>query len=215
MAEELVFYTNPMSRGRIARWMLEETGVPYRTEIVPFGDTMKSPEYLAVNPMGKVPAIKHGKTIVTECAAICAYLAETFPEKELAPKPEERGNYYRWMFFAAGPLEAAATNNALGFVTPAEKSRMAGYGSFADVMDTLEKAVSTSPYIAGDRFTAADVYVGSHIAWGLGFGTIEKRQPFADYAARVTNREGYRRATMLDDDAMKAMQQGSRQASGR
>ncbi len=211
MAEELVFYTNPMSRGRIARWMLEEIGVPYRTEIMTFGETIKAPDYLAVNPMGKVPAIKHGDTIVTECAAICAYLAETFPERELAPRPDERGSYYRWMFFVAGPLEAAATNRALGFVTPAEKSRMAGYGSFADVMDTLERAVSASPYIAGDRFTAADVYVGSHIGWGLGFGTIEKRQPFVDYLARVTSREGYRRATALDDEAMKAMQP---QASG-
>ncbi|WP_087003773.1 glutathione S-transferase family protein [Rhizobium sullae] len=206
MAEELVFYTNPMSRGRIARWMLEETGVPYRTEIMTFGGTMKAPDYLAVNPMGKVPAIRHGETIVTECAAICAYLADTFPEKELAPKPHERGSYYRWIFFAAGPLEAAATNRALGFVTPAEKSRMAGYGSFGDVMDTLEKAVSASPYIAGDRFTAADVYVGSHIGWGMGFGTFEKRQAFADYVARVTNREGYRRATALDDELMKQMQ---------
>ncbi|WP_455873231.1 glutathione S-transferase family protein [Rhizobium yanglingense] len=206
MAEELVFYTNPMSRGRIARWMLEETGVPYRTEIMTFGGTMKAPEYLTVNPMGKVPAIRHGETVVTECAAICAYLADTFPEKELAPRPNERGSYYRWMFFAAGPLEAAATNRALGFVTPAEKSRMAGYGSFSDVMDTLEKAVSASPYIAGDRFTAADVYVGSHIGWGMGFGTFENRQAFADYLGRVTNREGYRRATALDDEVMKQMQ---------
>ncbi|NLS05141.1 glutathione S-transferase family protein [Rhizobium sp. P32RR-XVIII] len=206
MSEELVLYTNPMSRGRIARWMLEETGVPYRTEIMTFGNTMKGADYLAVNPMGKVPAIRHRDTIVTECAAICAYLADTFPEKELAPRPEERGPYYRWMFFAAGPLESAVTNRALGFVTPAEKARMAGYGSFGDVMDTLEKAVTEKPFIAGDRFTAADVYVGSHIGWGLGIGAIEKRPAFVDYAARVANREGYRRATMLDDEAMKAMQ---------
>jgi glutathione S-transferase len=105
MTEELVFYTNPMSRGRIARWMLEEIGQPYRTEVLTFGETMKAPEYLSINPMGKVPAIRHGDTIVTECAAICAYLAETFPEKALAPRPEERSRYYRWMFFAAGPLE--------------------------------------------------------------------------------------------------------------
>ncbi|QFY60255.1 glutathione S-transferase family protein [Rhizobium grahamii] len=204
MAEELTLYTNPMSRGRIARWMLEETGVPYTTEIVGFDGAMKSPEYLAVNPMGKVPAIRHGKTIVTECAAICAYLADTFPEVELAPKPEERGNYYRWMFFAAGPLEAAATNKALGFETPADKSRMAGYGSFSDVMNTLEKAVGASPYIAGNRFTAADVYVGSHIGWGMGFGTIEKRQAFVDYFGRLMERPSYKRASEIDDVSMKA-----------
>lgn len=206
MTEELVFYTNPMSRGRIARWMLEETGVPYKTEIMTFGGTMKSPEYLAVNPMGKVPAVRHGKTVVTECAAICAYLADAFPKANLAPKPDERGSYYRWMFFTAGPLEAATTNKALGFETPPDKARMAGYGSFADVMNTLETAVSTTPYVAGDRFTAADVYVGSHIGWGLGFGTIEKRQAFVDYLGRVTDRPAHRRAVAIDDEAMKIAQ---------
>jgi glutathione S-transferase len=209
MADELIFYTNPMSRGRIARWMLEETGAPYTTEILGFESSMKAPDYLAVNPMGKVPAIRHGKTVVTECAAICAYLAETFPEAGLAPTAEERGSYYRWMFFAAGPLEAATTNRALGFHTPADKSRMAGYGSYADVMDTLEKAVSALPYIAGNRFTAADVYVGSHVGWGLSFGTFEKRQAFADYVGRVTDRAAYKRANMIDDEATKALQKSA------
>jgi len=209
MTEELVFYTNPMSRGRIARWILEETGAPYRTEIMTYGGTMKGADYLSVNPMGKVPAIRHNGTIVTECAAICAYLADSFPEKELAPRPEERGSYYRWMFFAAGPLESAVTNRTLGFVTPADKARMAGYGSFDDVMDTLEKAVTEKPYIAGDRFTAADVYVGSHIGWGLNFGTMEQRPAFADYFGRVTGREAFKRATALDDETMKDMQQAA------
>ncbi|PDT37670.1 glutathione S-transferase [Rhizobium sp. M10] len=206
MAEELVFYTNPMSRGRIARWMLEEIGQPYRTELLTFGETMKAPEYLSLNPMGKVPAIRHGNTVVTECAAICAYLAETFPEKGLAPKPEERAAYYRWMFFAAGPLESAVTMKALGFEIPAERLRMAGCGSFGDVMNTLEMAVSGSTYVTGERFTAADVYVGAHIGWGLGFGSIEKRQAFVDYFGRISEREAYKRANTLDDEAGKAMQ---------
>ncbi|WP_028744614.1 glutathione S-transferase family protein [Rhizobium mesoamericanum] len=206
MRDELVFYTNPMSRGRIARWMLEETGVPYKTEIMTFGGTIKSPEYLSLNPMGKVPAIMHGKTVVTECAAICAYLADTFQEAGLAPKPDERGSYYRWMFFTAGPLEAAATNKALGFETPPDKARMAGYGCFSDVMNTLESAVSTTPYIAGDRFTAADVYVGSHIGWGLSNGTLEKRQAFLSYLGRITDRPAYKRAAAIDDEAMKVAQ---------
>lgn len=207
MNEEITFYTNPMSRGRIARWMLEEIGVPYRTEYLDFGTTMKEPRYLAVNRMGKVPAIRHGDTVITECAAICAYLAETFPEKDLAPKPNERGSYYRWMFFAAGPLEASVTLRALGFEIPPDRQRMAGCGSFGDVMGTLEQAVSASPYIAGDRFTAADVYVGSHIGWGLGFGTIEKRQAFVDYFGRLSDRQAYRRANELDDEAMNAMRE--------
>lgn len=209
MTEELVFYTNPMSRGRIARWMLEETGVPYRTEILTFGGTMKGEDYLSVNPMGKVPAIRHSGTVVTECAAICAYLADTFPENELAPRPEERGSYYRWMFFAAGPLESVVTIRMLGVVTPADKARSVGYGSFGDVMDTLEKAVTGTPYIAGDRFTAADVYVGSHVSWGLNFGSIEKRPAFADYLGRVTSREAYKRAAAIDDEALKAMPQAA------
>jgi glutathione S-transferase len=209
MTEELVFYTNPMSRGRIARWMLEETGVPYRTEILTFGGTMKGEDYLSVNPMGKVPAIRHNGTVVTECAAICAYLADTFPENELAPRPQERGSYYRWMFFAAGPLESVVTIRMLGVVTPADKARSVGYGSFSDVMDTLEKAVTRTPYIAGDRFTAADVYVGSHVSWGLNFGSIEKRPAFADYLGRVTSREAYKRAAAIDDEALKGMPQAA------
>ncbi|MFS8049684.1 glutathione S-transferase family protein [Rhizobium sp. BR 314] len=202
MAEELVFYTNPMSRGRIARWMLEEIGQPYRTEYLDYGTTMKSPEYLSVNPMGKVPAIKHGDTVVTEGAAICAYLAETFPDVGLAPTAAERGRYFRWMFFTAGPLEAAVTIRALGFEIPPERQRMAGCGSIQSVLDTIEYAVSSSPFIAGDRFTAADVYVGSHIGWGLNFGTIEKRQAFIDYWARVTDRDAYRRGNEIDNAAM-------------
>lgn len=207
MTEEITFYTNPMSRGRIARWMLEETGVPYHTEILTFGGTMKEADYLSVNPMGKVPAIRHGKTIVTECAAICAYLADAIPQAGLAPQPQERADYYRWMFFAAGPLEASVTLKALGFEIPQERLRMAGCGSFGDVMGTLEKAVSAaSPYIAGKRFTAADVYVGSHVGWGLAFGSIEKRQAFVDYFGRLSERDAYKRATALDDEAAKAMQ---------
>ena len=202
MADELVFYTNPMSRGRIARWMLEETGAPYRTEILDYGTTMKAPDYLSINPMGKVPAIRHGDAVVTECAAICAYLADAFPGAGLAPPPEERGAYYRWMFFAAGPLEAAVTNRSLGLEVPDEKRGMVGYGSFETVMDTLQQAVAARPYIAGERFTAADVYVGSHIRWGLQFGSFEERPGFADYVARLSDREAYRRATALDDAAM-------------
>ena len=180
MADELIFYTNPQSRGRIVRWMLEEVGQPYRTELLDYGTTMKAPAYLAVNPMGKVPALRHGDTVVTEGAAICAYLADAFPGAGLAPPPGDRlrGPYYRWLFFVAGPLEAAASNHALGVVVPDGRERMMGYGTYADVLNTLEGAVSRGDHLVGDRFTAADVYVGSHIGFGLQFGTIEKRPAF-------------------------------------
>ena len=199
---ELVLYTNPMSRGRIARWMLEEAGATYRTEILEYGTTMKAPAYLAVNPMGKVPAIRHGDTVVTECAAICAYLADAFPEADLAPPGKDRGSYYRWLFFAAGPLEAAISDRSLGVEVPPEKQMMVGYGSYGHVMDTLETAVSAAPFIAGDRFTAADVYVGSHVGWGLQFGTLETRPAFEAYWKRLESRPAHVRASALDDAAM-------------
>ncbi|MCM2477015.1 glutathione S-transferase family protein [Rhizobium sp. CG5] len=202
MTETLVLYTNPMSRGRIARWMIEEVGVPYRAEILPFGPPMKAANYRGLNPMGKVPLVRHGEVIVTECAAICSYLADAFPDAGLAPPTTVRGSYYRWLFFAAGPLEAAVSNRSLGFEVPADKQGMIGYGSYEDVMDTLEIAVSANPYVAGKAFSAADVYVGSHIGWGLRFGGIEKRPAFVDYLARVSERPAFKRANALDDAAM-------------
>jgi glutathione S-transferase len=199
MADELVLYTNPMSRGRIARWMLEEIGAPYRTELLEYGTTMKAPAYLAINPMGKVPAIRHGATVVTEGAAICAYLADAFPEAGLAPALADRGAYYRWLFFAAGPVEAAVANRSMGFEVPPEKERGAGYGNFAHVMDALEIAVSQSDYIAGDAFSAADVYVGSQVGWGMQFNSIETRPAFETYWARIKDRPAAVRANEIDN----------------
>ena len=199
MSGELIFYTNPQSRGRIARWMLEEVGAEYRTEVVEYGSQMKSPPYLAINPMGKVPAISHRGAVVTEAAAICAYLADAFPEAGLAPMPQERGAYYRWLFFAAGPLEAAVINEHLGFDVPAEREGMIGYGTYGTVMDVLEAELAKNDYAAGSRFTAADVYLGSHIGWGFQFETIEKRASLTDYWARIEGRPARRRAEELDN----------------
>jgi glutathione S-transferase len=206
MTEELVLYTNPMSRGRIARWMLEEVGVPYKAEILNYGTTMKDESYRAINPMGKVPTIVHGKQVVTECAAICAYLADAFPAAGLAPQPAQRADYYRWMFFAAGPLEAAVSNRALGFEVPPGRERMIGYGSFTDVMNALEIALRSNPYVAGEKFSAADVYVGSQVGWGLQFGSIEKRPAFEQYFGRLAQREAYQRAAEKDDVATAELQ---------
>ncbi len=199
---ELVVYTHPFSRGGIVHWMLEEVGQPYRTEVLEYGTTMKAPAYLAINPMGKVPAIVHGDVVVTEAAAICAYLADAFPEAGLAPPPAERGTYYRWLFFAAGPVEAALGNQACGFVPTAEQSMQVGYGSMAAVVDTLVKAVDGKRYIAADRFTAADVYVGSHIGWGMRFGTLERRPEFEAYWDGLKDRPAHRRAERAFEDAM-------------
>lgn len=199
---DIMLYTNPMSRGRIARWMLEEVGVPYDVTIMKYGPQgVGSADYRAINPMGKVPAIRHGGQVVTEAAAICAYLADAFPEAGLAPAPKDRAAYYRWMFFAAGPVEAATTARALQWEVPAEREPMAGFGTYERTIDALEMAVSDTPYVAGDSFTAADVYVGSAVTWGLRFGTIGKRPAFEAYAQRLAGREAARRANELDDSA--------------
>ena len=201
MADELTLYTHPMSRGRIARWMLEEVGQPYRIEVLDYATSMKAPAYLAINPMGKVPALRHGDVVVTEVAAICAYLADAFPQAKLAPPPGDRrrGPYYRWLFFTAGPVEAAISNKALGFVVPQERERMMGYGRIEHVMSALETALSRSDYLAGDDFTAADLYVGSALGFGMMFGTVEKRPAFERYWQRVSARPACKRAKELDD----------------
>ncbi|MER2267029.1 glutathione S-transferase family protein [Methylobacterium oxalidis] len=211
MSDELVFFTHPMSRGRIVRWMLEEVGQPYRTDLLDFGGSARAAAYLALNPMGKVPAIRHGDTVVTETAAICAYLADAFPQANLAPPhgSRARGPYYRWMFFAAGPVEAATTNKTLGVVVPDDPRMrgMVGYGSLAAVLDALEGAVAGRDYICGDQFTAADVYVGSHLGWGMSFGTLEKRPAFESYVARLTDRPAAIRARGIDDALLAERQQ--------
>lgn len=207
---KLVFYTNPQSRGRIAHWMMEEVGQPYETVWLGFGPDMKAPAYKAVNPMGKVPALQHDGIVVTEAAAICAYLADAFPQAGLAPAPTspQRAPYLRWLFFAAGPLEQAVTAKALGWTVPEGREGMAGFGTFANTLNALETALQPGPYICGEQFTAADVYVGSSLSWGLMFGTIEKRPVFVDYVARVKARPASQRADRINEERIKSQTAG-------
>jgi len=200
MTDKIQFYTNPMSRGQIARWMLEEIGAPYETHILDYESGMKAPDYLAINPMGKVPAIVHRGKIVTECAAICAYLADAFPAAGLAPRDDEKADYYRWFFFAAGPVEAAVTNKAAGFEAAPGRERMLGYGTYEHTIAALTTAVTGRDYITGSRFTAVDVYLGAQIIWGTQFKTIPTNDVFEAYAARLTAREAYQRAKDIDSD---------------
>lgn len=201
---DLVFYTNPMSRGRIVRWMLEELGQPYETRVLSYGPEMKSAGYLAINPMGKVPAIRHREAVVTECAAICCYLADAFPEAGLAPPAGSplRAPYYRWMFFAAGPVEAAVTNRSFGFDLPDDPQARgrAGWGSYDAVCDALAVMLADGrDYVTGAAFSAADVYVGAQIVWGLQFGTLPERPGLRAYAERLQARPAAARARALDD----------------
>ncbi|QDZ06333.1 glutathione S-transferase family protein [Sphingomonas panacisoli] len=203
---DLILYTNPMSRGRIARWALEEVGARYEVRVMNYADSMKGDDYLSINPMGKVPALQHNGSVITECAAICAYLGDAFPDAGLAPAAADRADYYRWLFFAAGPVEAAVTNKNAGFIPSDEQGRMFGYGSYDQAIDVLEAAVAKHDYIAGDAFTMADVYVGSQVIWGTQFGTIPQRDAFKAYADRLTSRDAYKRAGELDDALMETNQ---------
>lgn len=200
------FYTNPMSRGQIARWALHEAGADYEQHLLDYGTTMKAPQYLAINPMGKVPAIVHDGKVVTECAAICAYLADAFPAAGLQPTADERADYYRWLFFCAGPLEAAITNRSLKWEPTAEQERMAGYGNYDQAVRALEGALSGKNYVCGDRFNAADIYVGSQVDWGLQFGTLPTSPAFTAYAERLRERPAYKASKAIDGALIAAAQ---------
>ena len=197
----ITFYTNPMSRGRIARVMLEEIGAPYETVVLDYGTSMKAPAYLEVNPMGKVPAIVHDGKVVTEAAAICTYLAMAFPEKGLMAA--DTATFLRWMFFAAGPLEQAVVNTSFGWKpgSPQDRGRT-GYGSLDDVTRALTAHLATNDYIADGRFTAADVYVGSQVGWGLVFKTIPANDTLVAYWSRLKDRPARLAADAKDNALM-------------
>lgn len=192
--KSLHLYTSPNSRGRIVRWMLDEIGEPYSETILLSGKSRLDDDLLKLNPMGKVPVVVHQDAVITEAAAICAYLADAFPEKGLAPANSERANYYRWFFFAAGPFEAAMTNELLGFQVSEEAKPSVGYGSFVEVLDTLEGELTKRSYIAGEWFTAADVYLATQLGLGMMLGGVEPRRVFQDYWQRLSNRPGYIRS---------------------
>ena len=193
----LTFFTHPRSRSRSARWMLEEIGEPYESVVIDFA--RKPAALLDVNPLGKVPVIVHDGAVVSEAAAICAYLAEAFPAAGLAPRDNERAAYLRWLFFTAGPLEAAMVDKALGLQVPPEREGMVGYASFARAVDAFELALAERAYVAGDRFTAADVFVGSAVGFFTQFGLLEPRETFIGYLDRVRARPAWQRANDIDD----------------
>ncbi len=159
--------------------------------------------------MMKVPTIVHDGVVVTECAAICLYLADAFPAAKLAPSLSDRADYYRWTFFASGPLEQAVTNKSMGWsAEDGAKEGMLGYGSFERTVDALdEKLKTTEAFICGATFTAADVYVGSAVDWGMAFGTLPKRDSFEAYAARLRERPAYKKAKAIDGKLIEEMKE--------
>lgn len=207
---DFTFYTNPMSRGQIARWALHEAGADYETVLVDW--TAKPQAFLDANPMGKVPTIVHhaasGDHAVSEAAAICLYLAEVLPQAGLGPTDAERADYLRWTFFAAGPVEQAITARSFGFdPTDSRQQGMAGFGSYDRTVDMLAGHLAANAFVCGDRFTMADVYVGSHVDWGIGFKSMPERPEFLAYLDRVRARPAYVRAKEIDNQLIAEMQQ--------
>lgn len=198
MSDEIVFYHNPRSRSQMVHWMLEEAGAPYRIMPIDFEKgEHKTPSFLALNPMGKLPTIMHRDVVVTETAAIIAYIADTFPAAGLAPSPGDalRGAYYRWLFFGAGCIEPALLDRMMNRPEVERKSAV-GWGSYDEVVATLEKALAEGPWLLGDRFSAADVYVGSEIRFAMMFGApgLKGKKVFDDYVARLSARPAAQRA---------------------
>ena len=207
MSDEIVFYFNPRSRAQMAHWMLEEVGAPYR--IVPVDlqkREQKSPTFLALNPMGKLPTITWRGVVVTETAAIIAFLADAFPKAGLAPALDDplRGAYYRWLFFAAGCVEPAIVDRMFDRPAPPRPEAL-GYGRYDDVVGTLKDAVRASPYLLGQRFSAADVYVGAEIHWARTIGApgFKDEPVFERYVARLAERPAYQRSIAEDAKALR------------
>jgi glutathione S-transferase len=202
---DYTFYTNPMSRGQIVRWALQEAGADYEQQIVEYGPTEEKPAaFIAANPMGKVPTLVHHHGdhdhVVTEAAAICHYLAEMHPDTGLLPEAHEKARYFRYLFFAAGPVEQAIIANSMGWSVDTEKEGTLGFGSYERMVNAFETMLTGRDYVCGDRFTMADVYVGSQVDWGIAFGTLPQRDAFTAYAERLRRREAYIAAKTIDND---------------
>jgi glutathione S-transferase len=203
---DLTLYHAAPSRSSVVLWMLEEIGEPYDIHLLSLkkGEN-RTPDYLAVNPMGKVPALRHGDVVISEVAAICAYLADAFPKAGLNIPLEDprRGLYLKWLFFGPGVLEGAVVDRAYPR-KEAPPRAMLGYGDFDTAMDVLAHAVTPGPFLMGDKFTAADVVIGANVRWGMIFKMVPERKEFADYVARFVGRPAAKRAQAKDEELAQA-----------
>ncbi len=198
---DITFFTNPNSRGRLVRWLLEELNLSYQVEAFKFGADMKQDSLLKINPLGKVPAIVHKGKVITECPAICCYLADTFSQGNLGPLDREKADYYRWMFFAAGPLELVLADRLRGIENQKGRERFVSHGGdHEDTLQIIKDALSKHSYIAGERFTAADIYLGYQLRLGMFFKVIPRDPIFTAYWNKLRSREGFKRAKKLDDE---------------
>ncbi len=197
---ELTLYHAAPSRSSVVRWMLEEVGQPYELKLLKLAEgEQRTPAYRAINPMGKVPALKHGDVVITEVAAICTYLADAFPQAGLDVPigDKRRGPYLKWLFFGPSCIEPAITDRAFPRKEEPRRGTL-GHGDFETVMEVLSNGVEPGPYLLGDKFTAADVVVGSGLRWGMMFDLIPKRPEFVAYVGRLEQRPALQRATAAD-----------------
>jgi glutathione S-transferase len=201
MAKLMLYHASP-SRSSVVLWMLEELGEPYDIHLLSLQkEENRKPDYLAINPMGKVPALRHGDTVITELAAICTYLADEFPGAKLNVPigTPRRGTYLKWLFFGPGCLEAAVIDRASPRKEEPRRA-MLGYGDFDTTMNVLAAAVATGPWLMGEQFTAADVVLGANVRWGMMFKMIPERPEFTAYAARIAARPAAQRADAKDKE---------------
>jgi glutathione S-transferase len=211
MKDEVVLYMSPMSRARSIHWLLEELGAPYRIELVNLEkNEQKKPQFMAINPMGKVPAIVHKGAVITECGAIITYLADEFPSAGLAPAVHDpaRGPYLRWMFFAAACVDPALIDRILSRPVP-ERTGAIGYGKHEDVFDTLDRALTPGPYLLGQKFTAADLFIAGQLGFGLMMKGLDPRPAFQAYVEKIQQRPAHKRVMEKSGELIEKMKAAS------
>lgn len=202
--EKIVLYTHPQSRGRNVVWMLEECGAEYETVLMNFGEDLHSPAYLAVNPMGKLPALKYGDTVITEASAIITFLADLFPQAKLAPAQVDgqRGEYYRWLFYTASSVEAALMEVAFQLPIQPSMRKSLGYGSMEQVIATLDGQLSKQSYLLGEHFQGCDLLLAGLLMFAIRSGALSPTPAMQAYLARITERAAYQKMLQMGEAQM-------------
>ena len=199
----LKLYSNAQSRGLVIEWLLIELGAEFEKIELAYHTEMKSESYLKINPFGKVPTLVDGDVVIYEMPAICAYLADKFFDQGLAPALDDpkRGLYFRWLFFAAGPWDAATTDRALKVEITDEQKMHIGYGNFQDTYTALIQGLEQAqPYLCGEQFTVADVFVGSMLFWQLKMAELESHPAIEKYLNSIKSRKNLRNNQALFSD---------------
>lgn len=191
--EKMVLYTHPKTRGRNVVWMLEECGAEYETVLVNLSSGLQDPDFLAINPMGKLPALQYGDAVITEAAAIITFLADLYPQAQLAPSvgTAERGGYYRWLFFSVNSVEAALMEAAFHFNITPDMRKTLGYGSLERVLQTIDSQLAKQPYLLGNAFQSCDLVLSGLLMLAIRSKTLTPTAAMQDYLARIMARPAF------------------------